>query len=755
VVICIKGEGPCYKTLKKCFVSGPFLWYKLKYINVWDRHACPIHNYTMKKHNIFLLIGLIFFASLIQPCFAETKPLTIVFTGDSRGELENCHCPKDDFGGLERRANYIKDVRKDKEEMLLLDTGDVLPLFTPEFTRQIITYNAFISLKAMEVMGYDAINVGESDLILGEKFLEGKSKNLKFPFISSNIVEKSTRQPFFKPYVIKKMKNGLKVGILGVTNERYVINSSNLDVMPNKEMVAKYIEEIRDQVDVLIVLGHIGIPYSIDLANSVSGIDVILSGHWDTEVQEPTKVKNTIIMPNGYRARKVGRLDLEIEGEGMISSYEWQSTPLDAKYEGDSFIRKLASKMPKGKKQEELARPVSITSKVKQEAKAVLKEVNNDTTPEKPLRVFVFYAVGCRSCMEIERDVLPEIEAKYKDKIVIEKYDIGISKNYAQMIRLEKLYGAQGGYVPEIIVSKYVLMGEEKIKAGLDKIIEKALSEPRDLETSSLIKEDAVAYEAPNTTDALILSRFESFTVYTVGIAGFLDGLNPCAFTTIVFFISFLAFVGYQKREMVFAGSFFIIAVFIAYFLIGLGILRFLRSLNAFYYLVLAINILIGSLAFLLGILSMVDYFRFRKTNDTTTSILQLPQSIKNKIHSIIGHDFRQDKKSKKKALIKIAWIAFTAGFMVSVLESVCTGQIYLPTIVYVLKMSDKYLPALLYLLFYNLTFIGPLIIIFILSLYGVTSDVFSKFMQKHFGFVKLSTAALFFILGAVLVIFK
>jgi hypothetical protein len=706
------------------------------------------------KKIILASVSLMFLISFASPSFAETKKLTIVFTGDARGELENCHCPKDDFGGLERRSNYINEVRKDVDEILLLDVGDTLPLFNPEFTRKTITYNAFISLKAMDMMGYDAMNVGESDLILGEKFLQEKSQNLKFPLISSNIAYKSKNELFFKPYVIKTMKNGLRVGIIGVTNERYIISSNNLDVASNREMVARSVKAIRNHVDLVIVLGHIGVPYSMDLANAVSGIDVILSGHWDAETQEPTKIGNTIIMPTKYHARKVGRLDMEIESEGGVSSYEWQSTPLDEKYEGDSFIKKLALKMPSAKKQE-AEKPVTITRKVIQEKKSILTEADNMPVPGKPLRVLVFYAVGCRSCMEVERDVLPGIEQKYGDKIVIETYDIGISRNYAQMVRLEKLYGAEGGYVPEIIVSRYVLMGEKEIKAGLDKVIEKALLEPRDLETSGLTKEDIVAYQSPGAADSLILSRFASFSVFTVGTAGFLDGLNPCAFTTIVFFISFLTFVGYRKREMIMAGSFFTIAVFIAYFLIGLGIFKFLRSISAFSYVALAINIIIGSLAFILGILSIVDYFKFRKTHDAKASILQLPQSIKNRIHSIVGGEFRQDKKGRRKALLKIAWIAFTSGFAVSILESICTGQVYLPTIAYVLRMPDKHISALTYLLVYNLAFITPLIIVFILGLFGATSNAFSKFMQKHFGFVKLSTAALFFVLAAVIVIFK
>mgnify|MGYP001577899936 FL=1 len=706
------------------------------------------------KKIILSFIFLGFFISFAGPCYAEPKNITIVFTGDTRGELENCHCPKNDFGGFERRSNYINEARQDTGEILLLDVGDVLPLFNSEFTTKTITYNAFISLKAMDLIGYDAMNAGESDIILGEKFLLEKSRNLKFPIISSNIVHKSTNQPYFKPYVIKTMKNGLKVGIIGVTNERYVINSKNLEVISNKEIVSKYVEELRYQVDLVVVLGHIGLPYSEDLAGAVDGIDVILSGHWDTETQEPTKVGKTIIMPSVSHSRKVGRLDLEIESEGLVSSYEWQSAQLDERYEGDSFIKRLVLKMPGVNKQEEEA-PVAPVREVIKEQKPILADADNSPAAGKPLRVLVFYAVGCRSCMIVERDVLPGIEAKYGEKIIIEKYDIGISRNYAQMTRLEKMYGAEGGYVPEIIVSRYVLMGEKEIKSGLDKVIEKALAEPEGTEVTGLTKEDVAAYQAPGAADSLILQRFATFSAFTVGMAGFLDGLNPCAFTTIVFFISFLAFVGYRKREMILAGSFFTIAVFIAYFLIGLGIFKFLRSISAFNYAALVINIIIGSLAFILGILSIIDYFKFRKTHDAKASILQLPQSIKNRIHSIIGGDFRQDKKGRRKALLKIAWISFTSGFAVSILESICTGQVYLPTIAYVLRMPNKHMSALSYLLVYNAAFIVPLVIVFILGLFGATSGVFSKFMQKHFGFVKLSTAALFFVLAAVLVIFK
>jgi hypothetical protein len=693
----------------------------------------------MKNYKI-ILISLFSGFVIALPCFADSQKLTIVFSGDMRGEIENCHCPKDDFGGLDRRSKYISSVREELDDILLLDTGDILPLHSPDVTENKISYIGFISFKAMSSMGYDVMNVGETDLILGEGFLTQYKEEIQFSLVSANIVNKNTRTPSFDPYVIKTMKNGLRVGIIGLINERYVLNSEQLEILPNKEVASKYIPEIRSQSDIVIVLGHLGLPYSINLAESIDGIDVILSGHWDVDSQEPIKINNTLIMPTTYHSRKIGKIDLEVGSRG-ISSYNWESTPLDEAYDGNKLVEAIVSEMPE-----------SVKLVTEQQGSSQIPAQIEEIAAERPLKVLVFYSTGCRACMEIERDLLPDIEQKYGDAIAIEQYDIGLPENYEQMTRLEKLYGIEGGgYVPEVVVSRYVLMGKEEIFSRLDEAIHDALEEPIDVKKKNEL--GVAEYHPP--ASSLILSRFESFSTYAVLTAGLLDGVNPCAFTTIVFFISFLAFMGYRRREMFFAGTFFTLAVFITYLLIGIGIFRFLRAMKAFSYVAVFVNILIGALAFLLGILSLIDYLRFRKTKDAKAVILKLPQSIRNKIHSLIGTDFRINRSLERKNLARIAWVAFTAGFMVSILESFCTGQVYLPTLAFVLRMPGKKISALLYLFLYNLAFITPLIIVFLLGLFGATSNTFSRFMEKRLGTVKLATAALFFLLGAILVIFR
>jgi len=91
-------------------------------------------------------------------------------------------------------------------------------------------------------------------------------------------------------------------------------------------------------------------------------------------------------------------------------------------------------------------------------------------------------------------------------------------------------------------------------------------------------------------------------------------------------------------------------------------------------------------------------------------------------------------------------------GFLVSLLEAVCTGQTYLPTITFILKTTTLKLHALAYLVIYNLMFVVPLFIIFIFALLGITSGQFSNFLKKHLLLIKLLMAILFFGLGIFLI---
>jgi hypothetical protein len=246
------------------------------------------------------------------------------------------------------------------------------------------------------------------------------------------------------------------------------------------------------------------------------------------------------------------------------------------------------------------------------------------------------------------------------------------------------------------------------------------------------------------------MERFSSFNLMTVVGAGLIDGINPCAFTVLVFFISFLSFAGYKRKQVILLGSFFILAVFITYILIGVGLFEFFRRLEVFYFLSWLIYFATAIIAIGLGAFSLYDYWIFKKTGDPEAIKLKLPDFVKNRIHKVIRDNTGTRGTTDIQAIprLKLALAALTSGFLVSILESICTGQMYLPTIIYVLGFTKLKLRALSYLLLYNLMFILPLVGIFLLGLFGMTSEGFAKLARRHMAKVKIITSAVFFGLG-------
>jgi cytochrome c biogenesis protein CcdA len=248
-----------------------------------------------------------------------------------------------------------------------------------------------------------------------------------------------------------------------------------------------------------------------------------------------------------------------------------------------------------------------------------------------------------------------------------------------------------------------------------------------------------------------VMERFRTFGLFTILGAGLIDGINPCAFTILVFFISFLNFVGYKRRDLLILGITFILAVFITYILIGIGLFKFIQALEIFAPLSRIVYLAIAGLTIVLGIYSLYDCYIYNKTKNPDKIKLKLPDFIKRRTQKII----QDSSRDKNKKMAKLVATVFLSGFLISLLESICTGQTYVPTIAYVLRAPDLRPRALFYLVMYNLMFIAPLIIILSCGIAGVSSETFTKLTRKHLGTVKFLTALLFFSLAILLIFIK
>jgi hypothetical protein len=249
--------------------------------------------------------------------------------------------------------------------------------------------------------------------------------------------------------------------------------------------------------------------------------------------------------------------------------------------------------------------------------------------------------------------------------------------------------------------------------------------------------------EETKKAEESIIQRFKSLGILTIVSAGLLDGINPCAFATLIFFISYLTFLGRKRKEILYVGMGFSGAVFITYLFIGFGILSFVQHLSFLPLFSRIVYILTIVFALVLGILSLYDYVQLKRGHPSEMK-LQLPDFLKKRIHQTI----RKESKSTRYLLA-----AITAGFIISLLEFTCTGQVYLPTILFVTNIPSLRGSALFYLILYNVMFIVPLLIIFGVVYWGVTSEQLVFFLKKRTSSIKLCTALLFFALAGILIL--
>ena len=348
-----------------------------------------------------------------------------------------------------------------------------------------------------------------------------------------------------------------------------------------------------------------------------------------------------------------------------------------------------------------------------------------------------FYEVGCHDCDKV-KVILKDISSKYSDNLIIESFDINLTENMELAESLGELYQMpeeERLLVPVIFIGDDYLFRSAITYDNLEKLIQKYLVIETIPPWERVKEKDLTAQER-------LIARFQSFGLAAVAVSGLIDGINPCAFATIIFFISYLTLINRKGRDILWVGGMFTLSVFLTYFLIGTGALKMITSLS-FLPLVRKIFVLVTAIIVLiLGIVSLYDYFQFKKKGTTKDAKLQLPPFLKKMIHSTIRKNVR---------LSNYVLMAGVTGFLVSLLELACTGQIYLPTIMFISSIPDMKINALFYLLFYNLMFVIPLIAVFSFTYWGTSSAQLATLTQKNFGKIKIAMALLFFGLAGLL----
>jgi cytochrome c biogenesis protein CcdA len=354
------------------------------------------------------------------------------------------------------------------------------------------------------------------------------------------------------------------------------------------------------------------------------------------------------------------------------------------------------------------------------------------------VQVDFFYEPGCNDCEQIEKEILPVIGKRFGDACVIRSHDIGIETNFITLLQLEDAIGHEGPDRAYLIVDKRVAFGPQPDVEELCSVVSNFVGrEPGPRHDS------AITDRSYSSSGELIENRYSGFTLPAVLIAGLLDGINPCAISTLVFFMSLLAVSKVRNRQLILLGIAFCLASFLTYLAIGFGLLRFLHLFSGFTLLRSAVEWGMIIILLVLAALSFRDAIRFRKSRDGHDVTLQLSNGMKKRIHSVM-------RRGLKTGHLILGGLFI--GTLVTALESVCTGQVYVPTLVLILKnqsLADS--RAWLYLITYNLLFILPLVITFIAVYFGLRTETLLRWNRKNVVISK-TLLGLFFALMAVLI---
>ncbi len=326
----------------------------------------------MKK---ILFLALFSFLTILIFSQEKSGKLIILHTNDLHSNLtgfspELEYTPCNEFNdstlaGFARIATIIKnDKSKYPDNTLVLDAGDFLMgtffhIFEAEHGFQ---------LTLMKKMGYDVVGLGNHEFDFGPetltRIINSSALNGGTPFLTLANVEFDDKSPdddmFADMYnigMIRKYhiieKDGMKIGIFGLIGDdakQVAPKAAPLEILDPIKSAKKIVKvlENEENVDFIICLSHSGVAKDkkgnwigedVELAKKVKGIDLIISGHTHTVINDPIWVNETPIVQTGSQGKNVGRFEININ-KGQITSAKYQLIPINDNIKGDCNIHK-------------------------------------------------------------------------------------------------------------------------------------------------------------------------------------------------------------------------------------------------------------------------------------------------------------------------------------------------------------------------------------------------------------------------------
>jgi 2',3'-cyclic-nucleotide 2'-phosphodiesterase (5'-nucleotidase family) len=245
-----------------------------------------------------------------------------------------------------RRATVIENVRASESRVLVLDAGNAL-------TGQDIADNSrgAAIVDVMNILGYDALAIGERELYLELPELLALAEEAEFSVLSANVVYRETGELVFEPYTVIDL-DGLRVGIVGLTNANaFQITVANrtpggisqtvqdrVEIADPTEALKAVLPEVAAKADLVMALSHLSVPVNQRLMADVPGLAAVVSGGSRQLLTDPAVVGETLMVQAGYDGEWLGWLSLDVTDGGGVARHENQIITLGPEIEDHTAL---------------------------------------------------------------------------------------------------------------------------------------------------------------------------------------------------------------------------------------------------------------------------------------------------------------------------------------------------------------------------------------------------------------------------------
>jgi cytochrome c biogenesis protein CcdA len=351
------------------------------------------------------------------------------------------------------------------------------------------------------------------------------------------------------------------------------------------------------------------------------------------------------------------------------------------------------------------------------------------------VRIDFFGQKGCGECEKVEALALPQLEERFGGAFELFRYDVSVKENMLFLLETQDRLNVKANEPVMVVVDGTTpLCGFREIDARLAEVVEAAVN--------SAANSKAPPEAVPRKAGGILERRAASMTAAAVLFAGLLDGINPCVFSTLVFFMSLLAVSKVRDGRLLAVGITYCFASFITYTLLGFGLFSSLKLISQFHAARLFMDCAMAALLCVLAALSFRDAFAYARSGSAGDLTLQLPQRVKAAAHAAM-------KRGLSYRLLVPG--AFAIGCLATLLESVCTGQVYLPALALLAKEGAEPMRWGLLIVLYNVMFAIPLVCVFALAYAGVKTDRLLKWSRMNVVPAKLLLGVLFLCLAALI----